>query len=64
MPPIEISAGSSVRYARTSAFSELDHRLIGHPKSQRGAAAHKPTASRSSEEELSASAADPFGTCD
>jgi hypothetical protein len=48
MPPIEDQRRASVTYARTSAFSELDHQLIGHPKSQRGAAAHKPTAHRDS----------------
>jgi hypothetical protein len=31
MPPIEDQRRSSVTYARTSAFSELDHQLIGHP---------------------------------
>ena len=46
MPPIEDQRRASVTYARTSAFSELDHQLTGHPKSQRGAAAHKPTAHR------------------
>jgi len=43
VPPIEDQCRASVTYARTSAFSELDHQLIGHPKSQPGAAAHKPT---------------------
>ena len=47
MPPIEDQRRASVTYARTSAFSELDHKLIRHPKSQRGAAAHKPTGLRS-----------------
>jgi hypothetical protein len=47
MPPIEDQRRSSVTYAKTSAFSELDHQLIGHPKSQRGTAAHKPTLMRS-----------------
>ena len=31
MPPIEDQRRASVTYARTSAFSELDHQLIGHP---------------------------------
>jgi hypothetical protein len=31
MPPIEDQRRVSVTYARTSAFSELDHQLIGHP---------------------------------
>jgi hypothetical protein len=31
MPPIEDQRRPSVTYARTSAFSELDHQLIGHP---------------------------------
>jgi hypothetical protein len=50
MPPIEDQRRASVTYARTSAFSELDHQLIGHPKSQRGAAAHKPTRLRTPQE--------------
>jgi hypothetical protein len=43
MPPIEDQRRASATYARTSAFSELDHHLIGHPSPQRGAAAHKRT---------------------
>lgn len=33
----KISAGLPSRTRRRAAFSELDHQLIGHPKSQRGA---------------------------
>jgi hypothetical protein len=31
MPPIEEQRRASVTYARTSAFSDVDHQLIGHP---------------------------------
>jgi hypothetical protein len=31
MPPIEDQGRASVTSARTSAFSELDHQLIGQP---------------------------------
>ena len=33
MPPTEDQRSASVTYARTTAFSELDHQLLGHSKS-------------------------------
>jgi hypothetical protein len=36
MPPIEDQRRASVTYARTSAFSDLDHQLIGYPVPTRG----------------------------
>jgi hypothetical protein len=45
MPPMKISAGFR-NVSEESAFPELDHQLIRHPKSQPGAAAHKLTAHR------------------
>ena len=42
MTPIEQQRRAYVTYARTSAFSDLDHQLIGHPKSHPGAAANRP----------------------
>jgi hypothetical protein len=42
MTPIEQQRSASVTHARTSAFSDLDHQLIGHPKSHPGAAANRP----------------------
>ena len=55
MPPIEDQRRASVTYARTSAFSELDHQHWS-PHSQRVAAAHKPTGKRARETQLGVSA--------
>ena len=43
MPPIEDQRRASVTYARTSAFSDLDHQLLGHPSPNVGPLARKLT---------------------